>query len=205
MFLYKAQTMLAAVAALMATGCGDTEPAAPASATVATPQNLYSNAPTTPNVFRTAEGFVFGLPDDESGLIAWVGLPTDPTDAFECGGDQDFQLTPLQAAGWRQAFNVLAVAKDMNIHVYDINNFAGGTCVAPVIASGTGHMVYTDNDWLNSGPGANAFGLSIHGILTTVPGGERVRVTGQSRALNTTDGSFRFVTSHLSLTPVGRH
>ena len=194
-------TLVAAVA-LLTSACGDSEPAAPATAAMANPQYLYSNGPTTPNVYRTEEGFVFGLPDFETGLLAWVGLPTDPTDAIECGGDQDFSLTPLQAAGWQQAFNLLAVAREINIHVYDLNNFEG-TCDSPAIAAGTGHAVYTDNDYLNTGPGANAFGLSIVGILTTVPGGEKVRVTGQSRVLNTTDGSFRWITSHLSLTPVG--
>ena len=203
---------LLAGALALATACADT-PTAPVGTSTensqvatetANPQYLYSNGPITPNVYRTAEGFVFGLPDFEAGLLAWVGLPTDPTDAVECGGNQDFQVIPQQAAGWQQAFNLLAVAGEINIHVYDLNNFED-TCVSPVIAAGTGHAVYTDNDYLNTGPGANAFGLNIQGILTTVPGGKPVHVSGQSRLMNTTDGSFRFVTSHLSLTPVGGH
>jgi hypothetical protein len=196
----------------LATACADTPTAPVATSTenaqvatgTANPLDLYSNGPITPNVYRTAEGFVFGLPDFETGLLAWVGLPTDPTDAVECGGNQDFQVIPQQAAGWQQAFNLLAVASEINIHVYDLNNFED-TCISPVIAAGTGHAVYTDNDALNTGPGANAFGLNIQGILTTVPGGEPVHVSGQSRLMNTTNGSFRFVTSHLSLTPVGGH
>jgi hypothetical protein len=200
-FHSKAGATLAAAVALLASGCGDSEPAAPATPEVANPQYLYTNGPITPNVFRTAEGFVLGLPDFETGLLAWIGLTTDPTADVGCGGDQDLPLVPLQAAGWQQAFNVLAVAKEINIHVYDLNNFED-TCFSPVIAAGTGHAVYTDNDFFNTGPGANAFGLDIEGILTTVPGGEPVRVTGTVRSLNLPDGSFRKVTTHLSLTPV---
>lgn len=204
MFRSKAGATLAAAVALVATGCGDSEPAAPAAPEVANPQYLYTNGPITPNVFRTAEGFVLGLPDFETGLLAWVGLPTDPTADVGCGGDQELPLVPLQAAGWLQAFNVLAVAKEINIHVYDLNDFED-TCFSPVIAAGTGHLVYTDNDFVNIGPGANAFGFTIEGILTSVPGGGPVRVKATVRSLNLPDGSFRKVTSRLSLTPVGGH
>lgn len=198
----KTGATLAAVLALVTNGCGDTQPAAPATAAVANRQNLYSNGPITPNVYRTAEGFVVGLPDFQTGLLAWIGLPTDPTADVGCGGDQELPLVPLQAAGWLQALNVLAVAKEINIHVYDLNNFED-TCFSPPIAAGTGHMVYTDNDFFNTGTGANAFGLEIGGILTSVPGGEPVRVTGTVRSLNMPDGSFQRVTAHLSLTLVG--
>jgi hypothetical protein len=201
-FHSKAGAMLVTTVALMASACSDSEPAAPATPDVANPQYLYTNGPITPNVFRTAEGFVVGLPDFETGLLAWIGLPTDPTADVGCGGDQELPLVPLQAAGWQQAFNVLAVAKEINIHVYDLNNFQD-TCFSPLIAAGTGHAVYADNDYLNIGTGANAFGLNIEGILTSVPGGEPVRVQGTVRSLNMPDGSSRKVTTHLSLTPVG--
>jgi hypothetical protein len=201
-FRSKAGPILAAAVALVASACSDSEPAAPATSEVAHPQYLYTNGPITPNVYRTAEGFVFGLPDFQTGLLAWIGLPSDPTADVGCGGDQELPLVPLQAAGWQQAFNVLAVAKEINIHVYDLNTFED-TCFSPVIAAGTGHAVYTDNDFEVTGPGANAFGLDIGGILTTAPGGEPVRVQGTVRSLNMPDGSFRRVTSHLSLTPVG--
>jgi hypothetical protein len=202
-FHSKAGASLAAVVALMTSACGDNEPAAPATQDVANPQYLYTNGPITPGVFRTAEAFVFGLPDFETGLLAWVGFPDDPTDAVDCGGDSDYPLVPLQAAGLQQeVLKVLGVAKEINIHVYDLNNFED-TCFSPVIAAGTGHAVYTDNDFFNTGTGANAFGLDIEGILTSVPGGEPVRVRGTTRLLNMPDGSFRVGTSHLSLTPVG--
>ena len=204
MFYSKAGTTLAAAVALMTSGCSDSEPAAPATHEVANPQYLYSNGPITPNVYRTAEAFVFGLPDFETGLLAWVGFPDDPTDAVDCGGDSEYPLVPLQAAGWQhEVLKVLGVAKEINIHVYDLNNFEGGTCFSPPIAAGTGHAVYTDNDFFNTGTGANAFGLDIEGILASVPGGEPVRVRGTTRLLNMPDGSFRVGTSHLSLTPVG--
>jgi hypothetical protein len=101
-----------AVAALMASGCGDSEPAAPTAAAVAKPQNLYSNGPSTLNVFRTTDGFVFGLPDLQTGLLAWVGLPTDPTQDAGCGngGNQTLQQVPMQFAGVYQAVNLLAVS-----------------------------------------------------------------------------------------------
>jgi hypothetical protein len=204
--------LLLLIALAFASGCDQPQPTAPVESaprtepslgtSVGNPQYLYSNGPITPNVFRTAEAFVFGLPDFETGLHAWVGFPDDPTDAVDCGGDSDYPLVPLQAAGWQQAFNLLAVSGEINIHVYDLNNFED-TCFSPVIAAGTGHAVYTDNDVLNTGPGTNAFGLNIGGILTTVPGGEPVRVQGTVRSLSLPDGSFRTVVSHLSLTPVG--
>jgi hypothetical protein len=204
-FHSKAGTTLAAAVALVASACSDSEPAAPAAPEVANPQYLYTNGPITPGVFRTSEGFVLGLPDFETGLLAWIGLPTDPTTDVGCGGDQDLPLVPLQAAGLQQdVLKVLAVAKEINIHVYDLNNFED-TCFSPVIAAGTGHAVYTDNDFFNTGTGGNAFGLDIGGVLTAVPGGEPVRVMGTVRSLNLPNGSFQRVVSHLSLSPVGGH
>jgi hypothetical protein len=201
-FHSKASATLAAAVALMTSACGDSDPTTPATPAVGNPQYLYTNGPITPNVFRTAEGFAYGMTDSETGLLALIGLPTDPTADVGCGGDQELPLVPLQAAGWQQAFNVLAVAKEINIHVYDLNTFVD-TCSSPLIAAGTGHAVYTDNDFINTGTGGNAYGLNIGGILTSVPGGEPVRVQGAVRSLNLPDGSFRKVTVHLSLAPVG--
>lgn len=203
MFHSKASAILAGAVALLTGGCGDTEPAAPTTPAVASPQYLYTNGPITPNVYRTAEGFVYGLTDSETGLLALIGLPTDPTADVGCGGDQELPLVPLQAAGWEQeVLKVLAAAKEITIHVYDLNTFED-TCSSPLIAAGTGHAVYTDNDFFNTGTGGNAYGLNIEGILTLVPGGEPVRVQGTVRSTNLPDGSFRKVTAHLSLTPVG--
>lgn len=202
MFHFKAGAMLA-VAALMASGCGDSEPAAPTAAAVAKPQNLYSNGPSTLNVFRTTDGFVFGLPDLQTGLLAWVGLPTDPTQDAGCGngGNQTLQQVPMQFAGVYQAVNLLAVAQEINIHVYDISTFED-TCFSPFIAAGTVHMVFGDNDVAAAGPGADAFGFTIQGIVTGYPGGEPLRVQGEVRSLiSPIDGSFQRVTTRLTLTP----
>ena len=203
MFHSKAGATLAAAIALMTSACGDTEPAAPATPAVANPQYLYSNGPSTPNVFRiSGSDIAFGLSDDQSGLIAWAGLPTDPTQAIDCGGNETAEPIPLQLAGLNQALNVLAVAQEINIHVYGPNTTLEDTCFAQPIASGTGHMVYTDNDVAVAGPGAESFGLTLVGIVTTIPGGETLRLQGQWRWLISPDGGFVPVTGHLSLTPV---
>ena len=92
----------------MTIACGDTEPVAPTTAAVANPQYLYTNGPSTPNVFRfSGDNIAFGLSDDQTGLIAWAGLPTDPTQAPDCGGNQSAEPIPLQLAGLNQALNVL--------------------------------------------------------------------------------------------------
>jgi hypothetical protein len=202
-FHSKAGATLAAVVALMTSACGDTEPAAPTTPAVASPQYLYSNGPSTPNVFRiSADNIAFGLSDDQSGLVAWAGLPTDPTQAVDCGGTQTGEPIPLQLAGLNQALNVLAVAREINIHVYDINTTLEDTCFIPPIAAGTGHMVYTDNDVADTGPGAEAFGLTLVGIVTTITGGETLRLEGEQHWLVSPDEEFRVLSSHLSLTPV---
>lgn len=198
----KEQLMLAVGAALMLGGCSDTGPAAPTEAMVQSPQFSFTNAPSTPNVYRTETGFVFGIPDFETGLLAWAGLPANPADAIECGGGLDFDLTPIQSAGQLQAaFNFLALSQDMHIHVYDLTTFSD-TCVDTPIAAGTGRFIYTDNDLPAAGPGANSFGARLQGRLTALAGGP-VLVVGESRLLNMVDGSFRFVNSHVILKPVG--
>ena len=202
MFHSKTGATLGVAVALMTSACGDTEPLAPATPAVENPQYLYSNGPSTPNVFRYSDSFAFGVADDRSGLIAWAGLPSDPTQAVDCGGNQTAEPVPLQLAGLNQALNVLAVAQEINIHVYGPNTALEDTCFAPPIASGTGHLVYTDNDVAVTGPGAESFGLSLVGVVTTIPGGETLRLQGQWRWLVSPDGEFQQITSHLSLTPV---
>ena len=202
MFHSKASATLVAAVALVISACGDTDPAAPTTPAV-TPQYIYTNGPNTPNVFRDSNNNIqFGLSDEQLGLIAWVGLASDPTQGLDCGGDEAGTPIPVQVAGLFQAFNALVVAREINIHVYDINTSLEDTCFAQPIASGTGHMVYTDNDLAVIGPGAEAFGLSLNGIVTTTAGGETLRVQGGFRWVVSPDGGFRPASSRLSLTPV---
>jgi hypothetical protein len=64
-------------------------------------------------------------------------------------------------------------------------------------------MVFGDNDVAAAGPGADAFGFTIQGIVTGYPGGEPLRVQGEVRSLiSPIDGSFQRVTTRLTLTPV---
>ena len=203
MFHSKAGTTLAAAVALMTGACGDTDPAAPATPAVANPQYLYTNGPNTLNVFRTSDHFVFPVPDFQAGLLAWVGLAADPTQELGCpGGSLPLTSTPLQVAGVYNALNLLAVAEEINIHVYDINTYED-TCFSPFIAAGTVHMVFTDNALGVPKPGDNA-GIALQGTVTAIPGGETLRVQGEVRAFfSPIDGSFQWVTSRLTLTPVG--
>lgn len=198
------QRIVAAIGtALMLAACHESQTTGPGMSSASIPQSWFANAPSTPNVFRTEAGFVFGIPDPESGLIAWAGLPETPSDAIECGGTQDFDLTPIQSAGQLQdAFNILARNKNMHIHVYDIETFSD-TCTDTPLAAGTGHFGYNDNDAPVAGPGANSFGGRIQGTLTLLSSGDLVRVTGASRAQNLPDGSFRFVNTHVNMHPVG--
>ena len=196
--------MLAVGAALMLGGCSDTGPVPPTEATVPDPQFSFTNAPSTPNVYRTAGGFVFGLPDVKSGLIAWVGYPTTPSDAIECGGTLDYDLTPIQSAGQLQAaFNTLALKRDMHIHVFDISAGPIDTCVETPIAAGTGNFTFTDNDAPVAGPGTDSFGARVEGTLILLSTGAKVRVTGETQVLIKPDGSFQFTSAHVSLRPVG--
>lgn len=201
----KAAATLAAVVALMTSACGDTEPAAPTTPVGANPQYIYTNGPNTPNVFRDSfNNIQFGVFDEQLGLIAWAGLATDPTQGVDCGGNQTGEPIAIQFAGLKQALNALAVGREINIHVYDINTSLEDTCFAQPIASGTGHMVYADNDVAVSGPGAEAFGLTLVGTVTTTAGGETLRLQGTVRWVVSPDGAIRLVTSRLSLTPVRR-
>jgi hypothetical protein len=190
--------------ALMLAGCQERQPTGPSMSGAATAQSSFANGPSTPNVFRTASGFVFGIPDPEGGLIAWAGLPESPGDAIECGGTEDFDLTPIQSAGQLQeAFNLLARNKNMHIHVYDIDTFSD-TCTDTPLAAGTGNFGYNDNDAPVAGPGANSFGGRMQGTLRLLSTGGLVRVTAASRAQNLPDGSFRFVNSHVNMHPIGK-
>jgi hypothetical protein len=198
----RSSILVTVAASLILGACDETAPAGPTEMPGAGPALSFANAPSTPNVYRTEDAFVFGIPDVDRALLAWVGLPEDPTDAIECGGTLDFDLVPIQNAGMLgEAFNVLALSREVHIHLYDLDTFTD-TCVDTPLAVGTGRVTMTDNDALNAGPGANSFGPRVQGTVTYLSSGETARFAGQSLLLNMPDGSFRVAGSQIHLTPL---
>lgn len=187
-----------------ALGCGESAaPTEVADLNGTGPKFTFINGPSTTNVFREELGLITVVDDPESGLLVFTGLPADPRDAsIDCGGSSDFDLTPVQFAGLRQAFNVLALGRDTHIHVYDLTTFTD-TCVDLPIAQGTGNLTYNDNDAEGTGLGANSFGFRIEGTLDDLVNGGKVRVNAAVQIVSRSNGSFKVTRNSVRLHPIG--
>jgi hypothetical protein len=188
-------------------GCGEADsPMSVARGNEPGPRATFTNAPSTPNVFRGEAGIVLTFFDPDSGLDIWIGLPTEPSDAFFCGGPSfDLGLVSQQSAGQLQdAFNLLLLGRDIQIHVYARDDSAfTDVCVESPIAHGTGNLTSNDNDFLVAGPGANSFNLRVQGTLDDLVNGGKIRVTGVFHYVFLPDGSFKVLRQRVALHPIG--
>jgi hypothetical protein len=151
-------------------------------------------------VFRREQGFIAVVEDPETDLLLFAGLPADPGDL--CRDLLDSEPLPVQFAGLLQdAFHVLALGRDINIHVYDLTTF---TCVGLPIAQGTGNLTVNINDAPNAGPGANSFSWRIQGTVNDLVSGGRVRVTAATHYLLLPNDSFSILRNSVDLHPIGK-
>jgi hypothetical protein len=199
MSFYKSQFLAAAVLGAFTVGCKDTPLTGPNSDS-STPQYNFSNGPSNlPNVFRF-EGTVGGaaVVDPRTDLVAIDGLPDNPADLAECGGTAGIlNLADFQVSGdLADVFHVLAQA-ELNIHVYQLSTFVD-ICTSEPLAQGTGRLIINDNDAGVSGTRTNSFGHRLNGPVTLADGGT-AHLTAYSRFLILRDGTFRHVSSGVTL------
>lgn len=167
---------MALVFAVFALGCESTTE--PADETVAPSEAMERTDAPTLNTFINNPGEVgFGIFRFESGVGMGLRDPESPLRAHhttfpECGGV--LELADVQVIAdnpddpMADRVRLLLLADPINIFVVDESQ--PGDCFGQkLIASGTGKLVNTDNDFfafLNGAQGANAFGFQAQGALS---------------------------------------
>lgn len=148
--------------------------------------------PESPNVIRFQDQFFFGIQDPETDLIAVAGLPDDPKQAPVCGGSEPFAVVDIQEVGVQpDVVHVLLKGDEVNLNVYQLSTYAG-FCVSSPIATGTGRLMYLDNDAYLAGGGGNSWGFRMGGRVSLVGGGS-AHLMAHNRFQILPDGTFRRV------------
>lgn len=183
----------ALVLSALAVSCTD-QPTGTQGPAVAAPLLNFMNNPDNgnPKIWRY-EDFAFLVIYDSDSPLAAVhsSFPS-------CGGElqpvsvQEIVDNPNDP--FSDQVRQLLQADGINIFVVDLS--APGGCFGyDLVASGTGNLVNTDNDFfafVHDNPNSNAFGFTAQGRLTS-PGGDRVSYNGVSKCVwdGTDFGSIR--------------
>jgi hypothetical protein len=180
--------LILASVSLFASACADT-PSAPVSSIGAptAPRLGLANAPAeSGNVLRYTDN-LYGIfiADPESGLILVSGAPTVPSNYWMCpGGTEGTSTTTHQEVVTRDGVvRKIVVGKDVTLTVYRYSDFVGGDplsfiCGATPIATGTGRVMLTDNDYYGTAGRVNTAGIRMHGTVTMLASGERLNASG---------------------------
>jgi hypothetical protein len=152
--------------------------------------DVAAAGPEFPNVVRFRDQFVISIQDPETDLIAFAGLPDDPTQSAFCGGDEPFAIVDFHDAGVRQGVDrLVAKGDEVNLDVYQRSTFVS-PCVSTPIAEGTGRVMYLDNDAFITANGANSWGFRMEGDVTLVGGGS-AQLMAHNHFQILQDGTFR--------------
>ena len=143
-------------------------------------------------VVRFSQQDAFFIVDSEHGLVSFHG--TNLSFAQICSG-VPFEFDPLTIQlvdSPSGALHVLFSGEESHVVLYpsagwpNPDHIGPGDCPAlaalPVVASGTTHLIRTDNDIKVSGPGADAFGWTAEGVIFS-PSGEKFNYSETARAL----------------------
>jgi hypothetical protein len=167
-------------------------------------------------VIRFTDQVAFFIVDDAGGLVSFHG--TNISFADICSG-VPFEFDPLSIqliATASGALHALFKGKEHNVIIYPAANWPNpdqigpGDCpilaTLPVLASGPVRLVRTDNDIEVSGRGADAFGWTSSGVLTS-PTGQRFSYSETVRALvepaqKPGDPEFRTLVIDIRLVPI---
>jgi hypothetical protein len=91
--------------------------------------------------------------------------------------------------------------RDLPVIVYQEPFYEVCFATAPVFASGTSTVTLTDNDFFLDAPGADSFGMTGSGIVTT-PAGARYRLQYHFRTVVDPDNSSFTERASVKMTPV---
>jgi len=163
-------------------------------------------------VIRFSDQFAFFIVDSQHELVSFHG--TNLSFAQICSG-VPFEFDPLTIQlidSPSGALHALFFGDEHHVVIYPSNGWPNpdhvgpGDCpalaVLPVVASGTAHLVRTDNDIEVSGQGANAFGWTAEGVPFT-PSGGKLNYSETVRALvKPGGGDLQPLTVNIRLVPV---
>ena len=152
-------------------------------------------------VERTNVGF--GIIDDDSPLLVWVGFEEGVTNADICSANpEDHPLSPNSIAHVvfppSGAFLAASHGQDVPVLVYE---FEGDICDGvgeSLIASGTGRFHFSDKHHTNGRVIQNS---GVRGILDLVAGGQALLAL-RSPFYQLADGSVKFDKTDITLTPL---
>jgi hypothetical protein len=196
--------LLAPTATLVISCTEGTAPGTPA-------RPAFDNRPAEPGnsgIFRFEDAYADLIFDFDAGLLAVIGLNT--TVAEFCEGAEDpfdlasFQIKPHQLG----EVNSLITAKNISIQVFAIpadfagEDFCEDFADQPVLYSGTGSLVRTDNNFTptgSEGGRADSFGFVSVGTLEDLVHGGQVNFTGILRLLITPDDNFKELVSDITI------
>jgi hypothetical protein len=171
----------------LATGCGSGDVATSSIHVPSTPAYSYTNGPSAPGasgVIRFVDGIGFFVTDFARGLTAFHGSST--TIAETCAGtppipdDLDIQLIDSPTG----ALHALFTASNHHVLIYPASPpGCAHWANLPLLASGQARLFRTDNDLVDGGPGANAFGWQATGELEDQATGGALRYSEVVRVL----------------------
>ena len=184
--------------ALLALACSG-DPTAPRTPDLHPSFDVASSPQNVPNVFRVRGEFATGILDTETDLIAWAGLPADPTQLVDCGGAELLQIANWQFVGDKLQAAIKALVKldPANLAVYRLSTFVD-PCVSKPLAQGTGRVMYTDSDIFYTGGREDSWGFRMEGTVTLASGGT-AHLLAHNRWQIQTDGTVRRIFRQVKL------
>jgi hypothetical protein len=181
------RTLGIAVIWTLASGCGGTEVPTNPIAVAGPPAFNYTNGPGAPGasgVIRFVDGIGFFVTDYDRGLTAFHGSST--TLAEFCAGAPPVPdpLSVQLISSPSGALHALFTAPAHHVLIYPASPpGCAFWATLPLLASGQAKLIRTDNDLVDAGPGANAFGWQANGVLTDRVTGSAVRYSEVARML----------------------
>jgi hypothetical protein len=195
---------LIGLATLLMLGCSGDGVPEPTS-----PSENFTNGPATPGplILRLSEPdwFVFLFPDLQAQLTATVGIVERFSAFCEPGPitippeDLQFLFSPTGRLA------LLLQGREMPVIIYagaipgrDIGAFCAQLSTAPIIATGTAHVVFNLKDFRTE----SSNGYRAQGVVQLTGGGQ-AQFSGVVKFVTTPDGNTRFLVSQVNLSPTG--
>jgi hypothetical protein len=169
----------------------------------------FTNGPASPGnsgLFRFRDTWIDAVFDFNVGLLSIIGLQNTVADLCNDLGEfdlMDFQIKPHEL-GER---NSVIVNRQASVQVLAIpavsqGDFCADFAGAPVLYSGTGSFLRTDNNFTptgSEGGRANSFGFTSQGVLTDLVNGGQVHYVGTVRLVISPNNEFKEVVSRITI------
>ena len=167
----------------------------------------FTNAPAElPNVLRSGGRVISAFFDLEQDMLVVAGAPEDPRTDRLCGGTELRQFIPVQWVGdLADLVKQLAMLDAINILVYQPVP-AGpdvALCATEPMATGTGRLLRTDNDFRGVFGRANAVFEHVQGTVLLTDGG-LARLSARFHALGSPAGDLRRFETTIQLNPIAK-